>query len=115
MNELHPNAIYNFKYAERALEIMVVFPGNIRERLRYAGEELLCIPEEVIPESAKKEFIEIRDYLTKYKTTENKVTSFYSTDVHATMARRRSVTAIPIARKILDFHTKYWDEISAKE
>lgn len=112
---LHANASYAFKYVENALEMMVILPGNIRERLRHAGEELLCIPEDVIPESAKEDFIKIKNYLTKHKVAGGKVTGFYSTDVHATMARRRSQTAVTIAKKILDLHAKYLAEIEKEE
>lgn len=114
MGEIHAKASHMFKYAEEALEIMVIYPGEIRERLRYAGEELLCIPEEVIPESAKEDFLEIKKYLTKYKATGSKITGFYSNDIHATMARRKKQTAIPIAKKFLDFYEKYRSEIDWK-
>ena len=113
MNKLHSDSTYMFKHAHEALAILVTMPGDIRERLRHAGEELIQIPEIVVPESARDDFIQIKKYLTEYKASESIAPNMFDSDVHATMTKRRTKTAIPMAKKILNFYFKYEAEINA--
>jgi len=104
--QLHPNCRYMFKHAVDALEILISYPGGIVERLKFSGEVLLLIPIEVLPEDLKETFLEIKNYLTEYKAKHG--ASFpYDTDVRETMRRRRSNTAMPIAKKIWSFYIQY--------
>lgn len=95
-----------FKHAVKALEILISYPGGIVERLKFSGEELLLIPVEVLPEDIKGTFLEIQNYFTEYKAKHGAFYP-YDTDVRETMRRRRTKTAMPMAKKIWSFYIQY--------
>jgi len=95
---------YLTKHIVEAVEILVTYPGELRNRLTYAGEQLLLIPENAVPENVKPLFMEIKTYLTKYKAEENGREPFAHNDILVTMKRRRNSSAIPIAKKIWELY-----------
>lgn len=72
---------YLTKHINEAVEILVTYPGDLRNRLTYAGEELLLIPENSVPKTVKPLFMEIKTYLTKYKAEEQGREPFAHNDI----------------------------------
>ena len=95
-----------FRHVYKAIERLVVMPGDIRERLRYAGEEFIKAPVEGIPESLQEEYTEIYNYLTEYKGNKSDEYPFCS-DIFITMKKRRRPTACKTAEKMWSFYNQY--------
>lgn len=106
MSQLPQNARYMFRYAQRAVEILATYEGSIIERLTFAGEELLSIHPDALPDELKDQFQAIIRYLTEHKADPNSRLPF-NTDLHATMRRRRPRTATKIAAQIFSFYVQY--------
>lgn len=106
MAQLPQNAQYFFRYAHKAVEILVTYPGDIKERLLFAGEELLKIHPDGLPEQLKTQYIAIINYLTEFKA-DPKLTWEFNTDIRVTMRRRKSKTAVRVAAQIWSFYLEY--------
>lgn len=106
MAELPKNARYFFRYAQRAVEILVTYPGDVKERLIFAGEELLNIHPDALPDQLKTQYEAIISYLTEFKADPNSTWEF-NTDIRVTMRKRRSRTAVRVAAQIWSFYLEY--------
>jgi hypothetical protein len=47
--QLQPNASYMFKHLHNAITVLVTGGGDIRTRLKYAGEHFTCMDIEAVP------------------------------------------------------------------
>lgn len=106
MAKLPKGARHNFRYAAKAVEILATYEGGIIERLTFAGEELLNIHPEALPDELKEQFEVIVGYLTEHKADPNSRLPF-NTDLRVTMRRRRPKTATKIATQIFSFYVQY--------
>lgn len=106
MAKLPQHARYMFRHAAKAVEILATYDGGIIQRLTFAGEELLNIHPDALPDELKEQFKAIVDYLTEHKADPNSRLPF-NTDLHITMKRRRPKTATKIATQIFSFYVQY--------
>lgn len=99
---------YQFKFLYKAVEALAIGPGDIRDRMVYAGEQFVLLSPETMPESLREQFCEIRQYLTEHKA---KPGANFPNDSHVrvTMKRRRTKTAVLFAQKIWSFYFQYQD------
>lgn len=106
MAKLPQNARYMFRYVAKAVEILATYEGGIIERLTFAGEELLRIDLDALPDELKEQFEAIVGYLTEHKADPNSRLPF-NTALRVTMRRRRPKTATKVATQIFSFYVQY--------
>jgi len=109
---LPPTAAYHFKFLYKAINELVTGPGDIRNRLVYAGQHFLTIPPSVFPEHLRPQAEAIRGYLTEFKA-EPYASYPYDTDIRVTMKRRRASTAVRTAEAMWSLYFQYQDAIEA--
>ena len=95
-----------FKHLNKAIDELAVGPGDIRNRLVYAGEHYTAMSIECIPEHLRPLATEILEYLTEYKAKPGASFPFDS-DIRVTMRRRRTRTAVRTAEKMWSLYWQY--------
>lgn len=93
------NLIYAFGKLSEAVEILTLHQGDIRRRVFVAGECMLPVTPEMVPEQYRSEIKCIHHYLTRFPALHSEGTLW------ATYKRTRTVTALRLAKKM---HSLYW-------
>ena len=97
----NPLPIYALAKLQSAIEILATHPGEIRDRLRAAGPDLMAVPHSIAGASNVNEDIQwIYSALTQ------------KGNVSASLHRMRNKHAVCIAERVLLAHTKIHDYIS---
>jgi hypothetical protein len=110
MAPLEQHAIYSLEKLSRAVRILAVHPGNIRDRLRVAADKIVWIPETGLPtyEGVDEDIRWILEELFRCEPRGPE-----DSRVAATLHRMKSTHASRIAERVLEAMRKLEEHVQA--
>jgi hypothetical protein len=105
MEKIPETTTYFYGKVSEAVQRLAVGAEDIKDRLIGAGQVLLCVMPEDVPEELREDVKWVRDQLTRFPAIGSEGA------FRATMRRIRKTTGVKIAKRILYIHARLQDYV----